>query len=106
MDKEKSIVVLTLLLINKGESFNNSYRLMRMLEWEFLIVDSKKVLDIIKERKYAEYEIIKAVHYYKITSLGMELIKQGYNDALELLLHEYPQESEIVLSLFQSFSPS
>ena len=104
MNSEKSKLILTLLLINKGDALNNSYKLMRILEWKFRVIDSKKILDQIKDGQYAEYEIINSVHYYKLTLAGRKLIAQEYNTALGLLLKEYPQEADIIESLFNSFS--
>jgi hypothetical protein len=100
-EPERSIIILTLMLINKGEPFNNSYRLMRILEWKFEIIESKKILDIIKE-EYAEYELINGIHYYKITLLGSKLIKQSYKSSLELLLRDYPRQNNFILTVFQS----
>ena len=104
MNIENSKLILALLLINKGEVLNNSYKLMRILEWQFRIIDSKTLLDQIKEEQYVEYEIINGVHYYKLTLGGKKLIGQEYNTALELLLKEYPKETDIITSLFKSFS--
>lgn len=103
MNNEKYKLILTLLLINKGDPLNNSYKLMRILEWKFRTIDSKRILDQIKEEHHAEYDIINGVHHYKLTLKGRELIKQEYKRALEFLLQDYPQEAEIITSLFSSF---
>lgn len=102
MGNESNKIVLTLLLINKGEPLNNSFKLTRILEWKFKEIGSKKILDKIKEKKYVEYELANGVHLYKITDLGKEFIKQWYAVSLEDLLKEYPSESEFITVLFNS----
>lgn len=104
MNKEENdILILTLLLINKGEPLNNSYRIMRILEWNFRFIETNKILDEVKN-KYAQYELLNGVHYYKLTVEGKELIKEKYDTALSSLLISYPQESDAITSLFNSFS--
>lgn len=97
------MLVLALLLINKGEPLNNSYKLMRILEWQFHFIETKKILDQIKGN-YANYELVNGVHYYNLTSKGKELIKEKYSQALVSLLTNYPQESDTITGLFNSFS--
>lgn len=101
--EENDMLVLTLLLINKGQPLNNSYKLMRVLEWQFHFIEVKKILDQIK-KLYADYEIVNGVHYYKLTSEGKKFINEKYNTTLDSLLAKYPNESEIIENLFNSFS--
>src|SRR5437763_1419681 len=103
MNDAKYKLILTLLLINRGDPLNNSYKLMRILEWKFNTQNTKSILDEIKEKQYAEYDIINGVHYYRLTLLGSKLIKQEYTTALEFLLKNYPKEVDIIDSLFNSF---
>lgn len=100
---EKSWLVLALLLINKDRGLNNSYKLMRILEWGFRVSDSKKILDEIKVGHYAEYEIINGIHYYTLTQEGAKFIGQEYDMALNSLLIKYPERMDVISSLFESF---
>lgn len=100
MDDETSKIVLTLLLINKGEPLNNSYKLMRILEWKFKEVNSKRILDCIKEKMYASYVIAKGVHYYSITSEGEYLVMRNKVQAREFLSQYYPAELNFITTLF------
>ena len=59
-------LILALLFINRGHPLNNSYKLMRILEWNFHTLDSNEILDKIKEENYAQFEVINAVHYYTL----------------------------------------
>jgi hypothetical protein len=96
-------LILALLLINKGSPLNNSYKLTRILEWKFQIIDTKEIFDQIRKRHYVEYEIVEGVHYYTLTLTGKELIKREYDATLVLLLEKYPNEIEIIKTLFTSF---
>ena len=71
---EKQTLILAILLINKGEPLNNSYKLIHILELKFHTVNSKKMLDEIKEKQNTKYDLIKGVHYYTLTSAGKEFI--------------------------------
>lgn len=104
MNNENAILILALLLINKGEPLNNSYKLMRILEWKFKILNSKEILDAIKEKNYAEYDLLNGVHHYKLKSSGRELIKEKYDAALKSLLQHHPNERESIVNLFNSFT--
>lgn len=103
INEENDILILALLLINKGEPLNNSYKLMRILEWQFHFLETKKILDQIKNH-YAQYEVVNGVHYYKLTLEGKELIKEKYNSSIKSLLKNHPQETDIIISLFNYFS--
>ena len=98
------MVILALLIINKGEPLNNSYSLIRILEWRFgMVLNTKEILDDIKEKKYAEYEIINGLHYYTLTVTGKNIIQQEFEAAYNFLIKNYDKEVEIIKSLFDSF---
>ena len=103
MDSKNSKLILALALINKEGVFNNSFKLMRIMEWYFGATNSEEILDEVKEKKYAEYEIINGVHYYKLTESGRAVIKQGSKEALDVLLEEFPKEKEPLLNIFSAF---
>ena len=103
MNTDRYKIVLALLLINKGDPFDNSYKLTRILEWKFRIIHSKEVLDDMKKRGYVIYYILKGIHYYKLTESGRQVIEQEYDSALESLLQAYPDQINIIDSLFKSF---
>ncbi len=98
--------ILALLLINKGEPLNNSYKLMNILEWWFRVLNTKEILDDIKQKKYAEYTEVDGMHFYAITQFGRELIRQEYSDALKFLMHNYPNRIDMLNDLFLSFDKS
>ena len=98
------MVILALLIINKGDPLNNSYRLIRILEWRFeMVLNTKEILDDIKEKKYAEYEIINGLHYHTLTETGKNIIQQEFEAAYNFLIKPYDKEVEIIKSLFDSF---
>lgn len=103
MNNDTSKIVLTLLLINKGEPLNNSYKIMRILEWKFKEIDSKKILDEVKERGFAEYKIVNGLHYYELSSFGREFIANYQFFARDRLLEHYPAEADFITNLFSGF---
>ena len=104
MNDNKYELVLALLIINKGEPLNNSYKLMRILEWWFRVINSKEILDDIKQKKYAEFDLVNGIHYYNLTLLGREFIKKEYELTLTFLLHNHPERADMINALFESFS--
>ncbi len=102
MEIEKNKLALALLLIYKDDPLNNSYKLVRIFEHKFRI-NPIYILKELREKMYVEYDLVNGVHFYRITDLGKEFIKQEYAISLEKLLKEYSNESEIITSLFQSF---
>src|SRR5436190_21318575 len=107
MDYNKNhMVILALLIINKGDPLNNPYSLLRILEWRFgVVLNTKEILDDIKEKKYAEYEIINVLHYYTLTKTGKNIIQQEFETSYNFLIKNYDKEVEIIKSLFDSFKP-
>jgi len=103
VERDRFVLIVALLLIAKGGTLNNSYSLTKALERRFKTW-AKGILEEVRGNKYADYDLINGVHHYRITSKGIELIKEEYNAALEFLLKEYPQESDILTGLFNSFS--
>lgn len=105
MTNSESEIIVVLLLINKGEPLNNSFKIIRILESMFGIIDVNQILDEIKEKRLADFELINSLHYYKLTSSGISFVKEKYYPALRLLLQHYPKNAVILTSLFESFLP-
>lgn len=95
-------MVVTLLLIDKGAPFNDSYRLMRVLEWKFGVGDSKQILDFLKEKKLVTYELINKVHYYTLTEQGRQMIQNEYTVVENSMRKEYPHELEFINGIFDN----
>lgn len=103
VNNDKDILILTLLLISKGEPLNNSYKISRILEWQFHFIEVKKILDQIKNT-YANFDIKNGVHYYKLTHNGKKLITENYDNTLKSLLLKYPNDAETINALYSAFS--
>lgn len=90
-----------LLLIRRGEPLNDSYSLTRVLEWKFKELNAKKVLDEIKEERYAEYKLLNGVRYYWLTPKGEELMKINCISAMNFLMEQYPSEVKYIEAVFK-----
>ena len=84
MENEKAIIIVALLLINKGVPLNSSHRIIQILEWKFGVIETKYILDKIKQEIYAEFDLVKGIHYYRITADGIAFVQQEHNKALEV----------------------
>ena len=102
MDIEKNKLVLALLLISKGDPLNNSYKLVRIFEHKFGI-NPIYILKEIREKRFVGYNLVSGVHFYILTDLGKEFVTREYDVSFDGLIKEYPDESEIIESLFHSF---
>jgi hypothetical protein len=77
-----------------------------MLEWRFKIgLGAKEILDDIKEKKYANYEIINGVHHYSLTLAGRKIIQKKLDAAYVFFIENFEEEKEIINILFNSFQP-
>ena len=65
-----SKLVLSLLIIGKGEPLNNSYKIIRILEWKFNTSDVSSLLEYVRNEKLVKFNVQKGVHHYELTSLG------------------------------------
>lgn len=100
MEKENPYIFIALLIISKGHPLNNSFKLMRFIEWRLKIIESKYILDKIKNESYVDCKVINGVEYFSLTKLGEDFISQEYDDAKIFLLNKYPNEQEILTVLF------
>lgn len=96
-------VIIALLIIAKGEPLNNSYRLMRILEGQFEVADSKAILDIIKEHKYVDYEIIKGIHYYVLSKEGRNFLSKELEIRKNSLIELFPNQGESISNLVDAW---
>lgn len=96
--EDKSKLVLVLLLIQR--SFNDSYNLTRVMERKFGVF-SFAFPEKLVEEGYVESELKKGISYYSVTDKGMRFLELEYFTSLCSLLGEYPEETELIVLLFQ-----
>jgi hypothetical protein len=97
------ITILALVLINKCEPINNSYKLTRIFEWQYRYMFTYELFDHIRIEGYVDYELVKGIHYYRLTSKGSDLLKENHKMARQTLNERYPQRSEELANLFNGF---
>lgn len=90
---------LALLLINKGEPFANSYRIIKMFEWIFKIMNCADVLKALREGQLVDYDLINGIHHYTLTAAGENLILNNKGATIDELKKTYPQSLEIINNL-------
>ena len=100
MNSDRYILILTLQLIKRGVPFNDSYRIIRILEWKFKIIETNLVFGKIREQEHVEYDLIKGIHYYRLTEKGSKVLQEQSGAALTSLSYEYPNEADFLFHLF------
>jgi hypothetical protein len=101
MESDDYNLTLALVLIHRGQPMNNSYNLIGILERKFKITDVKKILDKIKNKQYATYEIVNGLHYYKLTSQGREFMESKYNETILFYHSKLPNEISFINDIFR-----
>jgi hypothetical protein len=89
--------MLLMLLINKGESFNSSYNLCKILSRFFNIVDCNYLLAEIRNKKIVSFELINGVEYYKLTSSSTNYLEHTKIICVAQVKAKYETEQNRVL---------
>jgi hypothetical protein len=88
--------ILALLIIEKGDSFANSYNLCKTLSWKFKTINCHEIINDLISRDYITAEYTNGIGEFKLTNLGEKLIKENRNGTIKKLREAYPEELKII----------
>lgn len=96
-------IFIPLILINKIESFRDSYSLTKVLVWKFGLISSASIINRLKELQF----ITSSGHgneTYKLTAKGLKYLDANLENGKELMLEEFISENIFINSIFSSQS--
>ncbi len=91
---------IALFLINRVESFRDSYSLTRALAWKFGIIT------VLKLTRNLEFEGLigkvtdHGINKYYLTKKGIEFLERHQDKGKVLMLEVYPEQYPFIVSLF------
>lgn len=89
--------MLSLLLMDKNETFANTYDLIRVLSRMFGIFDSSSIINSIESEHFVTIvKTVYGVHYYCLTDLGKATLKEHKGDLIIALKHLYPDKKDFI----------
>lgn len=100
MKEEKYYSLVVLLLISKGPPLNDSYKIIRVLEWRFKFLNNLELFDFIRTSGYVKFELKNGVYFYELTNSGKEYLSLNKKDAKVFFLNKYPESEEFINDLF------
>jgi len=93
--------LLTLLIINKVQSFRNSYDLTKVLAWKFGIIEFVDLIDSLLQSELIAKVVINGLSHYNMTLKGVDYLKAN-EETLRLEIYKlYPLQIEFIDSLWQ-----
>ena len=98
--------IFTLILVNYGKKFNNSYSLTNVLGIKFQIINIVEIINSLINEKLLTARYIKGVGYFKLTKKGEEIILNNIKTIKEILVDEYPESSNFIEKLIQEVNSS
>ena len=91
--------LVTLLLINKVESFRNSYSLTKILAWKVDIIQFVELIDDLQNKGLIKVETREGKKSYEMTYKGHEYLREHLEEAKPIILKKYSEEATFVNSL-------
>lgn len=89
-----------LLLIDRVESFRDSYSLSKVLAWKFGIITVLDIINKLEQEDLLKKDTEHGICKYEVTSKGREFIEANINQGKALMLEKYGEEEVFISHLF------
>ncbi len=88
--------LILLLVVQRCVALRDSYSLNKILAWRFKIIYLSKIRESLVSKNYVTTTLVKAVHHYSITDIGIDYLNKNYDTLIKTLLAKYPEQKEFI----------
>lgn len=88
--------VVALIIINRGESFANTFWLCKSLSRSFEIFDCIEVINVLIKNELVTYTEKDGFENYKLSTKGKEFLDLHFSTTIQDLKIEYPEKKDTI----------